>query len=206
MAPPTTFSKLTDLELVSDHGSNSLLRTLPNIIPFLGNTLRTVYLQSLGGTSVLGTPNFVDNFRPLLQLNRLTEVRLNFQQLDFKFTDPDLITVAKAWPYVVEMAFAFRNLPGSPIPHLDTLGVVATHCQFLQRITMPYILGPLADTTFEISAPPFHPLREIRVHAMTWDTVQNRAINSSLRRAFPNLQGAPNEPYAPRCTVHLQVY
>ncbi|KAI1782858.1 hypothetical protein LXA43DRAFT_1068216 [Ganoderma leucocontextum] len=198
VAPPTLFHRLEDLELVSHHGSNSLLKSLQCIIPFLANTLRTIYIQSAAGTSALVTHSFIDNFRPLLNLSQLTEVRLNFRLLYFQFTDNDLVTVAKAWPSIVEMGFAFRNLAPSPVPRLETIGVVATHCQFLKKITMPNVLGPDGYTFFEISAPPLHPLQEIRTHTMTWNTHESNNITSSLKQAFPDLRGAFNttESYA----------
>ena len=189
MAPPTSFRALEHLELVSYQAANGVISSLPHIIPVMGSTLRTVYIQSIPITSALDTPNFNNNFRPLLHLNQLTEVYLNFALLDFQFTDSDLVTAAKAWPSIIEMGFAFRNLAKSPVPRLETIGVVATHCRSLREITIPYVLGPDRHTTFNISAPPNHPLREIHIHAMTWDVSQNAAITSALQRAFPSIQG-----------------
>ena len=88
---------------------------------------------------------------------------------------------------MVEIGFAFRHQARSPVPRLETIVVVATHCRYLKKITVP--LGPDGYTTFNISTPASHPLEEIRIHAMTWDTRQNAAITPALRRAFPNISG-----------------
>ena len=202
MAPLTPFDRLKDLEFASYHGSNSLLQSLPYIVPFMSDTLRSVHLQSLAGTSKLDTTSFIDNFQPLLQLNRLTEVRLNFKLLEFQFTDSDLVTVAKAWPNIVDMGFAFKNLP--PIPRLETIGTVGTHCRFLEKLTIPCVLGPDTHSIFNISAPPDHPLRELRVYAMTWSLRRSSTITSSLAQAFPNLRGVHDTTCVPKCPAHRE--
>ncbi|PIL33153.1 hypothetical protein GSI_04603 [Ganoderma sinense ZZ0214-1] len=189
MAPPMAFQSLEDLEIVSYHGSKGLLNSLPYVISFMAHSLRMVNLQSIAGSSALDNTSFVENFQPLLSLQQLMEVRIGFMLVDFEFTDRDLITVARAWPNIVEMAFAFSRLRTSPVPRLQTLGLVAAHCRSLKKITLPFLVGPGSGTTFEISAPPSHPLEEIRTHSMTWDKNQSGAITSRLKQAFPSLTG-----------------
>lgn len=107
--------------------------------PHITQTLRSVEILSIAWSYHLQPLYFVESMSPLLQMPNLENVRIQLLDRHYHFHDQHLITLATAWPRLVNLALQFSVLPGDPVPRFSSLDHFNRLCASLRKLVLPVL-------------------------------------------------------------------
>ncbi|TFK80937.1 hypothetical protein K466DRAFT_604918 [Polyporus arcularius HHB13444] len=169
---------------------HSILNSVQDLFSCPCLSLRTVTIESSAYHRRTDHRDFIEYIRPLLLVHGMEQVSFKLVRHVFRFTDEHLKELVKTWPLIRGLHMSFVIEDDESAPCLVSLGYIAHNCTRLRVLSLPAWETPKDCLPFSISAPPNHPLEELRAMRIQFADGGESASGDALRHAFPALRSS----------------